>query len=80
MQNVFGVNAAQAQLSGFRQFSAHGGAKSLGFGFSATWFVTEHWLLNTDAAVERLLGAAADSPITQEKVQGMLAVSVAYRW
>jgi outer membrane scaffolding protein for murein synthesis (MipA/OmpV family) len=80
MQNAFGVDATQASLSGYRPFSARGGVKSLGFGFSATWFVTEHWLLNTDTAVERLLGAAAQSPITQEKMQGIVAVSVAYMW
>lgn len=80
MQNVFGVSASQSISSGYRRFSAHSGPKSLGFGFSATWFVTEHWLFNCDTAIERLLGAAAASPITEEKVQGMVALSVAYRW
>ncbi|HYZ24573.1 MAG TPA: MipA/OmpV family protein, partial [Rhodopila sp.] len=80
MQNVFGLNPTQARLSGFQPFSTHGGPKSLGFGFSATWFVAEHWLFNTDMAVERLLGGAATSPITQEKVQGTVSVSFAYRW
>lgn len=80
MQNVFGVNARQSALSDYRRFAAHGGLKSAGFGFSVTWFVTDHWLLNADTAVERLLGAAADSPITQEKLQGILALSAAYKW
>ena len=35
-------------------------------GFSATRFVTDHWLVNFDAAFNRLLDSAGDSPITQQ--------------
>jgi outer membrane scaffolding protein for murein synthesis (MipA/OmpV family) len=51
-----------------------------GFGFSATTFVTEHWLVNLDAAVDRLLGSAHDSPITKTTTQRVLALSLAYSW
>jgi outer membrane scaffolding protein for murein synthesis (MipA/OmpV family) len=52
----------------------------VGFGFSATWFMTDHWLVNMDTAVDWLLGSARESPITQETVQRALALSVAYTW
>jgi outer membrane scaffolding protein for murein synthesis (MipA/OmpV family) len=80
MQKEFGVTASQAVASGYANYSAHGGANAAGFGFSGTWFVTDHWLINTDAAINHLLGSASASPITQSPVQGVLAVSVAYRW
>lgn len=80
MQTTFGVNEVQSINSGYPQFRAHAGLKAAGFGFSATWFITDHWLLNTDAAVSRLTNGAADSPITQEKTQGTLTLTVAYQF
>lgn len=80
MQNEFGIGEAQSFYSGRPQFHANAGLKSAGFGFSATWFFLPHWLLNTDAAVSRLLGSAASSPITQNKTEGTVAVSVAYEF
>ena len=80
LQNTFGVSASQALASGHPEFDARGGADSVGLGFSATRFVTERWLLNLDLAVNRLLGSASQSPITQENVQHVAALSVAYSW
>ncbi len=80
MQNTFGVGEAQSLRSGLRRFKGRAGLKSAGFGLSATWFVTEHWLLNGDAALSRLLGSAARSPITQSASEGALAVTVAYEF
>jgi outer membrane scaffolding protein for murein synthesis (MipA/OmpV family) len=80
MQNVFGISADQATASGYPQYDAHGGANAVGFGFSATRFLTDHWLINLDAAANRLLGSAANSPITQKKQQRVLALSFAYYW
>ena len=80
LQNTFGVSVAQARTSEFPVYDTHGGATVIGFGFSATRFFTAHWLLHTDLAVNRLLGSARDSPITQSPVQGVIALSVGYRW
>jgi outer membrane scaffolding protein for murein synthesis (MipA/OmpV family) len=78
MQHVFGVSPTQAARSGYPGFNAHGGMKAVGFGFSSTWFLSEHWLANTDAAVSRLLASAAGSPITERRTQGVLTLAVAY--
>ncbi len=80
LQNVFGISAEQSTASGYPQYDAHGGATAVGFGFSATRFLTDHWLINLDAAANRLLGSAASSPITQKKAQRVLALSFAYNW
>ena len=52
----------------------------MGFGFSATGLINDHWLANVDTAVNRLLGSAAYSPITQQTTQRILVLSIAYRW
>jgi outer membrane scaffolding protein for murein synthesis (MipA/OmpV family) len=80
MQTSFGVSTGQALASGLPFYMAHGGANSAGFGFGATRFITPHWLINADAAVNRLLGSARESPITQSSRQVVFALSVDYTW
>jgi outer membrane scaffolding protein for murein synthesis (MipA/OmpV family) len=80
LQKEFGVTPAQALASGYPVFDPHAGTNAVGFGFSATWFMTDHWLVNMDAAVDQLLGSARESPITQKTVQRALALSFAYTW
>jgi len=79
-QKTFGVSAAQSAASGYRTFDAHGGANAIGLGFSATRFITPHWLINSDLAVNRLLGGARDSPITQTQVANLFEITTSYRW
>jgi outer membrane scaffolding protein for murein synthesis (MipA/OmpV family) len=80
MGKEFGVTAAQSAASGYSAYSAHGGDNELGLGFSATKFVTPHWLFNCNIAVNRLLGSARDSPITQTQAENTLEIASAYRW
>jgi len=80
MHKVFGVTTAQSIASGYPVYDAHSGSDAMGFGFSATGFVTKHWLINLDTAVNHLLGSAAYSPITQKTTQHVVALSVAYTW
>lgn len=79
-QTLFGVSEAQARASGYQNYLAHGGLESAGFGFTATSFMTKHWLINFDLAANWLFGSAADSPITQARIQKVLVVSSAYKW
>ena len=80
MRKVFGVSPAQAAASGYPVYDAHGGYTAYGVGFSASRFITSHWLINTDIAWNRLTGSARDSPITQSSVQGVIELSTEYRW
>jgi outer membrane scaffolding protein for murein synthesis (MipA/OmpV family) len=80
LQKEFGVTPAQALASGYPVFAVHAGTNAVGLGFSATRFITEHWLINMDTAVNHLLGSARESPITQKTVQCALALSFAYAW
>ena len=79
-QREFGVTPAQSAASGYPVYDAHAGADAVGFGFSGTVFLTDHWFIDVDTAVNRLLGSASDSPITQNRVQHVLALSLAYSW
>jgi outer membrane scaffolding protein for murein synthesis (MipA/OmpV family) len=80
MQREFGVIAMQSQDSGYPIYDAHSGTNSAGLGFSATSFITDHWFVNADAAVNRLLGSARLSPITARTTQRELAISIDYMW
>ncbi|WP_235443087.1 MipA/OmpV family protein [Caballeronia mineralivorans] len=80
MNSWFGVNAAQAAASGYRQYDASAGLKSAGFGITMIWFVDKHWFVTADGALKRLLGSAARSPITQTKTDGVCDVSINYQF
>lgn len=80
MQETFGITPEETQTSGLPAFTTHGGSNAKGAGFSATLFITNHWLLNVDAAANRLLGSAGESPITQRRFQRVLDLATAYQW
>jgi outer membrane scaffolding protein for murein synthesis (MipA/OmpV family) len=80
MSSYFGITPAQATRSQFAPFTASGGAKSARMGLTAEYNMTEHWFAEADLAYERLLGDAADSPITEDPSQFALALTVGYRF
>jgi outer membrane scaffolding protein for murein synthesis (MipA/OmpV family) len=80
LQSEFGVTPAQSLASGHPAFDAHAGLQSVGVGFSATGFLTDHWLLNIDAALTKLKGSPDVSPVTETGTQRELAFSINYQW
>jgi outer membrane scaffolding protein for murein synthesis (MipA/OmpV family) len=80
LQSEFGVSAAQSLASGHPVFDPHAGEEAVGAGFSATRFLTDHWLLNMDVAVSKLKGSSDVSPITERATQRELALSLDYQW
>jgi outer membrane protein len=64
MRNNFGVSAGEA-ASGtrFKSYDAQGGLKSVGLAMSAEYTFSPTWSGQVYANYERLVGAAADSPI-----------------
>jgi outer membrane scaffolding protein for murein synthesis (MipA/OmpV family) len=80
MNSWFGVNAQQAARSGYRQYDASAGIRSVGFGVSANLTLTKHWIVSADGAFQQLVGAAAHSPITQSRASGVFDVSVIYQF
>jgi outer membrane scaffolding protein for murein synthesis (MipA/OmpV family) len=80
LQSEFGVTPAQALASGHPEFYAHAGMEAVGVGFSATRFLTKHWLLNTDLAISEFKGSPDVSPITETRTQRTIALSLNYQW
>jgi outer membrane scaffolding protein for murein synthesis (MipA/OmpV family) len=76
----FGVNDQQAAASQYGRYDAHAGLVSAGFGITLIWFIDKHWFVTADGALKRLLGSAADSPITQSKTNGVTDISINYQF
>lgn len=80
MQREYGVTLTQSLASGHPLFNVAGGTDAAGIGFSATKMITRHWLLNLDASASWLQHSAADSPVTEARLQRSLALSINYHW
>ncbi|WP_297490189.1 MipA/OmpV family protein [Acidocella sp.] len=80
MNTYFGVSHNQAASSRYHYYKAKGGFKSAGLGLDADYFVTPHAILNVSAAFDRLLGSAADSPITASPYEGVVSLSAIYKF
>ena len=80
MNSWFGVNAAQSARSGYRQYDASAGIRSVGFGISASWTIKKHWIVSADGAFQQLVGSAAHSPLTQTRASGVFDLAVNYEF
>jgi len=80
MNEYFGVEQYQVKASGYRHYVGEAGLKSAGLGVSAAWLITPHWIVNASGAVNRLLGSAAESPITENKDQAVISLSALYKF
>ncbi|AYD04262.1 MipA/OmpV family protein [Neorhizobium sp. NCHU2750] len=80
MQAYFGVNSAQAARSGLPEYKAEAGLKRVNITASATYMLSEHWLVRGEAGVGILTGDAADSPIVDKKVQPSSSLFVGYKF
>ena len=81
LQTEYGVTAQQSLASGHPEFDiTRDATNAAGAGFSATKFLTDHWLLNTEAAIDQIRGRVSRSPIVERRTQRVLALSLAYSW
>lgn len=81
LQTLYGVSAEQSAASGHPVYDIpHAGTSAAGVGFSATKFITEHWLINADMAINQIRGSPAHSPLVERRTQRVLALSMNYTW
>ena len=81
LQVLYGVTPQQSLASGHPVYDIpHAGTSAAGVGFSATKFLTDHWLLNADMAINQIRGSAAHSPLVERRTQRVLALSMDYTW
>lgn len=78
MQSRFAVSAADAAASGFPEYSIHSGLKAATAGLSAVWLVDEHWIAEAFGGYSRLLGRAANSPLTQSAANASIGTVIGY--
>lgn len=78
MDTYFSVSEAESAASGgrFEDFDADAGFKSVGVTASARYEFRENWFLNSNAAYDRLVGDAADSPIVDAGSKDQFFVGV----
>jgi MipA family protein len=76
MQSFFGVSPAQSQASGFAQYAAQNGVKSVRADIELAWMLTPKWVLVSSLSETMLIGDARSSPIVQKREQlaGLVAV------
>ena len=80
LERSFGITPLEALRSGYPEYHPSAGTDAVGFGFSATRMLGSRWMVNMDAAVNRLTGDTRNSPLTAQRVQHIVTVSVVYRW
>ncbi len=81
LQTVYGVSEQQSIESGHPEYLfTRAGTSDAGVGFSATKFIGKHLLVNLDAAISQVRGAASRSPLVETRTQRVLALSFEYHW
>lgn len=80
MNAYFGVSQSQALLSGLPTYAAGAGLKRVDVSAAVTYNMTEHWLIRSEAGTGLLLGDAAHSPVTQDKVQLFGTFALGYKF
>lgn len=80
MSTYFGITPEQAARSGLQAYEAEAGFKRADLDLALTWQISDRWFTRTHAGVGYLMGDAADSPITVEKVQPQVGFFVGYRF
>jgi outer membrane scaffolding protein for murein synthesis (MipA/OmpV family) len=80
MESYFGVDSGQSARSGYREYKAGAGVKSVDVGVSATYLFNNNWVLRGEQKLGVLVGDAADSPIVKEKLQSTTMVVLGYRF
>lgn len=79
MQAYFGINPGNtSSQSHFHNYSASGGLKDAKLGVAGMYHFTDHWFLDGDVGVERLLGSATGSPIVQTPWGWTVAATLNY--
>lgn len=83
MNSFFGVNAADAATAGIGPFSADGGIRDISVTPMLVLHLSRAWHIGLGLRYQRLLGDAADSPITETRGsadQFVAGLGFAYSW
>jgi outer membrane scaffolding protein for murein synthesis (MipA/OmpV family) len=79
MRSYFGVTPEAALSSGRTAFTPSAGLSDVHAGVGFTRALSPRWVAFGSAGLSRLLGPAAQSPLTQKPLGGQIGVGLAYR-
>lgn len=79
-ETFFGVNPQQSAASGLPQFAAGSGFSAWQAFLGLDYQLGPRWTASGRAGLDWLLGASADSPITEKKAQPSLSLVALYRF
>jgi outer membrane scaffolding protein for murein synthesis (MipA/OmpV family) len=80
MRSYFGIDATTAAQTGRAPYEPSAGLRDVHTGLGTATRVSRHWVGFATVGAVRLLGGAADSPLTFRRTQTAAAVGLAYRW
>lgn len=77
-KNFFGITQAQSTASGLKVYKADGGALSSGVFVQGYYRINNNWTAFSRVNAAQLSGDAKDNPITQQKAQASVLLSINY--
>ena len=80
MNSYYGVSPESSASTGLAAYAPGAGPANLRAGIGFTAALSSHWVLFGGAGVTCLVGYAADSPLTKERVGKSVSIGLAYRW
>jgi len=81
LQDIYGVTNQESASSRHVAYSIkHSGIEATGLGFSATWTLSRHYLVNVNAAINHLAHRPSDSPLVERASGHVAALSFDYAW
>lgn len=80
MDSYFSVTKNQSVRSGLAAYDAGAGIKRFDVEASAMYFINENWLVRSQVGIGLLTGDAANSPVTQRRVQPSAMLAVGYKF
>ena len=74
------VTGAQSARSGYKAYQARSGFETVSAAVSWDHVIDKRWSTHTAVGFTRLLGDAADSPLTKRKTTPMLMTGISYKF
>ena len=79
-QSYFGLTPQQAALTGLPVYSSGAGLRFAAIGIVGSVDVSTHWLILWGGSIQRLAGAARNSPVVQDSTNWYAHAGLAYRF
>jgi MipA family protein len=67
MSTYFGIDRNDSNRSGLKEYDADAGFKDVGLTLGVDYRFAKNWMLGTSVGFTRLIGDAADSPVTDDE-------------